>query len=282
MEYFIFNGKTYEANTPIIGPDNRGVRFGDGVFETLKYKNGQLILVDEHFARLWKGMQRLQFDIPKLFTPDLLEQQVLQLLKKNQHSSARIRITIIRGDGGLYDRTSQAPQYLIQSWPLPPSNGQLNENGLAVCMYREALKMADAFSQLKHNNFLPYLLGAQYAQSHQCNEAIVLNQHQRICDTTIANIFVLKGKEILTPALTEGCIAGIMRETLLQILPAIGFTVKEVALTEDALMDADEIFLTNSIYNLRWVGNIGSKKFGQTTIREIYQSLQQTNPVVFC
>jgi branched-chain amino acid aminotransferase len=282
MEYFFFNGKTYEANTPIIGPDNRGLRFGDGVFETLKYKNGQLILVDEHFARLWKGLKKMQFDIPKLFTPDLLEEQVLQLVKKNQHLAARIRITIIRGDGGLYDRTSQAPQYLIQSWPLPPSNGQLNENGLAVCMYREALKMADAFSQLKHNNFLPYLLGAQYAQSQQCNEAIVLNQHQRICDATIANIFMVKGNEILTPALSEGCIAGIMRETLLQVLPTIGFDVKEVALTEETLMDADEIFLTNSIYNLRWVGNIGSKKFGQTAIRQIYQTLQQTNAAVFC
>ncbi len=271
-----------EAHTPVVGPDNRGLRFGDGVFETLKYKNNQCILLDEHLARLWKGMKRLQFEIPKLFTPDLLEAQLLQLVKKNQHPSARIRLTIFRGDGGLYDRTSQAPQYIIQSWSLPPSNGQLNENGLDVCLYKEALKTADAFSQLKHNNFLPYLLGAQYAQSQQCNDAIVLNQHQRICDATIANVFIVKGKEILTPALSEGCIAGIMRETLLQTLPSIGFAVKEVALTEEELMNADEIFLTNSIYNIRWVGRIGSKKFGQTNIRQIYQSLQQTNAAVFC
>ena len=150
MAFINYNGKITEEHTPIIEANNRGLRFGDGLFETLKYKNGKLILVDEHLARLWHGMRLLQFELPKLFSPDILETQILQLIQKNNHQSARIRITVFRGNGGLYDPHHHAPQYIIQTWQLPETNGLLNENGLQCCIYRDALKVVDRFSNSKH------------------------------------------------------------------------------------------------------------------------------------
>ena len=282
MSYFNFNGKILKENTAIIHPDNRGLRFGDGLFETIKFKNDELILADDHFARLWQGLKLLQYTIPKLFTPDLLEEKITELIRKNNHTNARIRLTVTRGHGGLYDLHNNQPQYIIQSWELPESNGSLNQNGLELCIYKKAFKMADGFSAIKHNNFLPYFMGAIYAKDEKCNDAIILNQHGKIADTTIANIFFIKNGSIYTTALSDGCIAGTMRQFIISSLKSKGITVEEKSTSVEELLEADEVFLTNAIYNIRWVGSIGKKRFRNTSIIEIYQLLEKTNPAVFC
>lgn len=282
MIYINFNGKILEEQTPLIGAGNRGLRYGDGLFETIKYKNDQLLFLDEHLSRLWKGMQLLQFEIPKLITPDLLQEQILRLLKKNNHSSARVRLTVIRGNGGLYDCKNHTPIYLIETWPLAGNNNSLNENGLQLCIYRNSIKSIDDFSNLKHNNYLPYFMGALFAKQQRCNDAILLNQQQRICDSTIANIFMISKEKIYTPALTEGCVAGVMRKFIISELANSGNPVTELAITEMAIMDADEVFLTNSIYNMRWAASIENKPYQNNITREIFSKLQQTNPALFC
>jgi branched-chain amino acid aminotransferase len=281
MLYFNYNGKTLKEHTAIIGADNRGLRYGDGLFETIPYKKGQLVFIDEHLARLWKGMQLMEFDIPKLFTPDLVQGEIMNLLKKNHHHFARVRLSVIRGNGGLYDVKNTAPSYIIQSWPLAENDPALNENGLQLCIYRDAKKSLDSFSNIKHNNYLPYFMGALSAKKQQCNDAIILNTDNRICDTTIANIFMIKDGAIYTPSLDEGCVAGIMRKFILQQLPETGYAVKETEISEEMLMDADEVFLTNSIHHLRWVAGIGNKKFTDLHTRKIYEALSKKNPVVF-
>ena len=282
MNHVIFNGKFFESTTPVIGPDNRGLRYGDGLFETIKYKNGELILADEHLARLWNGLKSLRFDLPRLFTPDLLEDQILQLIQKNKQVCARVRLSVIRGNGGLYDAPNHHPNYLVQSWPLAENNGLLNENGLQLCIYRDALKSTDKFSNIKHNNYLPYFMAALFAKEQRCNDAVVLNQHQHICDSTIANIFLIKNNQLFTPALTEGCVAGVMRHFIIRELKKHGYTITETAITEQDLLDADEVFLTNSIYNMRWVAGIHNSTYQNTMIKDIHQLLSKTNEPVFC
>ena len=128
MSFINFNGKIIEQITPIIEADNRGLKFGDGLFETIKYKNGNLILIDDHLARLWRGMKLLQFEIPKLFTPDLLEAEIMNLIHKNKLKNARVRLTIIRSNGGLYDPQHLYPQYIIQTWELDRKSTRLNSS----------------------------------------------------------------------------------------------------------------------------------------------------------
>lgn len=282
MSYINCNGKIVEDATPIITANNRGFRYGDGLFETFKYKNNQLVLLDEHLARLWNGMRLLNFEIPKLFNPDLIESQVLQLIKKNKLTTARIRLTIYREAGGLYDAKNLNPNYLIETWELPSNNGLLNENGLQCCIYRDAIKAIDHFSNCKHNNFLPYLMGALFAKQEKCNDAIILNHHHHICDSTIANIFLIKNNIIYTPALHEGCIAGIMRQQVIHELKKLNYTIIEKSITESELMNADEVFLTNSIYNIKWVASIENKKFSNNIISAIHHHLLKTNSPVFC
>lgn len=278
MEYFICNSKLCKYELAILSANNRGLRFGDGLFETMKSLNGQLQFADEHFARLWKGLQILQFNIPKHFTPEILEEEIRELLKKNDHRKiARIRITVFRGDGGLYDAINHTPNYLIQTWQLPDEAGNWNSNGLVLGIYTDVKKSCDILSNLKHNNFLPYVMAALHAKKQKWNDAIILNTAGRLCDTTIANIFLIKDEVIYTPALAEGCIAGVMRKNIINRLVVANYKVSEVLLTVEDLLAADEAFLTNSIYNIRWVQGIGDKKYVNTQTQKIYASVFSTN-----
>jgi len=271
MNYFNYNGKLLRENTPVIGVNSRGLRYGDGLFETMKSIKGRILLDDEHFARLWKGMNMLQFNLAGHFTPDNLQTGIQELLKKNGHDDmARIRVTVLRGDGGLYDDINHNPNYIIQSWALPAGTGEWNSNGLVLGIYDDAKKNCDAFSSLKHNNFLPYAMAALHAKKQKWNDAVVLNNQGSVCDSSIANIFLVKDGLIHTPSLAEGCIAGIMRRTLLQYLAANNMQVVEGEISIDDLMNADEVFLTNSIYNIRWVQGIGEKKYSNALTQKIY------------
>ncbi|MBC7937823.1 MAG: aminotransferase class IV family protein [Rhizobacter sp.] len=282
MSYINFNGKLITADTAIAEAGNRGLRYGDGLFETIKFKHNQFQLLEPHLERLWKGLHLMKFDLPKLFTPDLIKNELLKLVQKNKQTHARVRLTIIRGNGGLYDATDLTPRFIIESWPLAADFGQLNSNGLQLGIYRHALKPCDDFCNLKHNNFLPYLMGALFAKEKKYNDAIILNQHSRICDTTIANIFIIKNGQVKTPALPEGCIAGTMRRFLLQQLPAMNISVTETAITATELLSCDEIFVTNAISPIKWVASVDDHTLSNEHTLKIYNQLCKTLPDIFC
>jgi branched-chain amino acid aminotransferase len=282
VSYINFNGKIVDANEPIVAAQNRGLRYGDGIFETIKLKNGKLILNDEHFARLWKGMQMLLFEIPKLFSPEKLEAEILQLAAKNKLTAARIRLTIIRSDGGIYDAKNNTPNYIIEAIQLPEDNGPLNSNGLQLCIFDAAKKSIDAFSNLKTNNYLPYFMGAMFAKKQQCNDALILNSDGNICDSTIANIFYIKDETIYTPSLTQGCVAGVMRKFLIDTIRTLGFNVNERVVTKEDIINADELFLSNSIYNIRWVAGLENKKYTNNTTWKIVDELMRKEGEVYC
>ncbi len=275
--FFNYNGKIFIEGTPVIGADSRALRYGDGLFETFKIKNNQIVFGDEHFARLWKGMQILCFDIPKHFTPENLQADILALAKKNGHNNfVRVRLNVFRGDGGLNDAINLHPNYIIQTWELPESNGVLNINGLVIGVYTEAKKNCDILSNIKHNNYLVSVMAAIKAKEEQWNDAVILNNFDRICETSIANIFLIKDGVLITPSKTEGCVEGVMKNHLIKELRTGKWLVEEKPITQTELLNADEVFITNSIYNIRWVKQLGSKVFDSNQIQKIYTDLSST------
>ncbi len=282
MIFYNYNGKIFSENENIIGPTNRGLRYGDGIFETIKFKNATIILADDHFKRLWQGMKALQFSIPVHLTVEKLTAEINALIKKNKLKEARIRITVIRSDGGIYDPKNDTPNYIIEAIKLSEDNGLLNINGLQICIYEVALKSIDLFSNLKNNNYLPYFMGAKFAKQQQCNDALILNSKGNICDSTIANIFFIKDKIIYTTALSEGCVAGVMRNWLINTLRILNYKVEEIIVTKNILCEADEVFLSNSIYNIKWVGSLGDKNYTNIEIQKINELLQRKYKAIFC
>lgn len=274
--FFIYNNKFYPENTPVIGSGNRSLRYGDGLFETMKMVKGKIINKDFHFERLFGGLSLLQFDVPENFDADFLLEKIIKLVKKNSHTaSARIRLMIFRGNGGIFDPENLRPNFIIESWPLPDEM-QLNENGLVVDVFPGAKKSCDSFSNLKSNNYLPYVMSGLYAKKNKLNDCIVLNCFNRVCDSAIANVFIIKKDKIFTPPLSEGCVAGTMRRWILERFGLKKYKILEKNLSINDIESADEFFLTNSIYNLRWVKAFKEKEFGNKISREIYNHILQT------
>ena len=262
--FFTYNDKIYKHGTAIINPDNRSLRYGDGIFETLKVIKGKIQLRDYHFERLFLGMETLKFETPKNFTAAYFENKILALCKKNLHDSfTRVRLMVFRGNGGLYDAENHLPNYIIQTWSIE-NNDELNSNGLTIDIYPDAKKSCDNLANLKSNNYLPYVMGALYAKQIKVNDCILLNNFNRVCDTTVANIFIIKNDFIYTPPLNDGCVAGVMRRFIIEKLYTY-FKIEEKSISIEDLEKADEVFVTNSI---RGSGGLNNFRIINTLIWE--------------
>ena len=188
--------------------------------------------------------------------------QIIELAKKNYHEKlARVRLTIFRGDGSLYDAENHFPNYLIQTWALDPVYNELNENGLVIGVYKDARKVCDRFSHIKSNNYLSYAMAALWAKKNKLNDALLLNPYGKIADTSVANIFIVKNGAVKTPALTDGCINGVMRKYLLKCLREENVPLDETQISVEDILQASEIFLTNAAYGIRWVRRCGDANY---------------------
>lgn len=275
MSALLFHdGQFLRDDKLLVGAGNRGLRYGDGVFETMKVNRATIQLGDQHMNRLFSALELLEFDCPAFFSPDYLLEKVTQLAARNNHEKlGRVRLMVYRGDGGLYDPANHFPHHIIQTWQLPEANHAFNENGLVVGIHRKAQKAADVLANCKTNNYLPYVMGALEAKRERWNDALMLNTNGRIADATIANLFLVKDGILFTPALSEGPVAGVMRQYLMDKIGAAGYPLMETAITEEMLAEADEVFLTNSSYGIRWVGEIGSVKYTSRHTKDIYREV---------
>jgi len=276
--YISFNGKILAADQPVLQAANRGYRYGDALFETLKLNQGRILLEDLHFERLEKGLQLLKFERPGLFSVQKIAKEVLQLAEKNKvRELGRIRLSLFRGNGGLYD-ADRVLQYLIECWPLPDSFSRLNENGLDIGIYPEARKSIDLFSGIKSANFLPYTMAAVYAKENKLNDCLLLNTEGHIADSTIANLFIVQEGRMITPGPQQGAVEGVMRKYLVHTLRAAGYTVEEAPVSIAALEAAEEVFLSNAIHGVKWVRRFNDRTYSNRVSSEIYARFVQTIP----
>jgi len=261
-----FNGRFIKENENVVTANNRGLRYGDGLFETMLYTKGEIRLEALHFERLLSGLSTLKIILPSLVTEAYLKQQVhLTVEKNNIKGAARVRLVVIRGDGGLYEFDGEGGGFIIQAWPLE-ARQELNDNGLIIGLYDKGMKPCDPFSNIKSNNYLLYVMAAIHAKENKWNDCVVLNSHGRICDATIANIFWVKDGTIYTPPLQEGCVAGVMRRHIIMNNP-----VKEVVCEIADLERADEVFLTNAVAGIKWVREFNAATYHNTISRQLYE-----------
>ncbi|HLL44018.1 MAG TPA: aminotransferase class IV [Segetibacter sp.] len=272
-EYINWNGKIVEKDNFHISPDNRSFRYGDGFFETMKIVDGNILLAGFHITRFFASLQLLSFDVPALFTPEYITTQVQNLVLKNKHASrARVRLTVYRGNGGLYDPENHYPNFVIQSWPLSEISSELNRDGLDIDIYTQARKVSDSFSMVKSNNYLPYAMAAIWAKKNKLNDCLLLNPYDNICDSTIANIFIVQNNLIKTPAIAEGCVNGVARSYLIDRCKKDNIAISETTISAQDLLHASEVFLTNAVAGIKWV-----KQLGEQTYNEPFVALQLHN-----
>lgn len=265
MEIVCFNGNFLPENELLFTAQNRGFRYGDGLFETMKVYQSRILLEQFHYERLTLGLKMLQ--IENSLTLSELSELILELCKRNNYSElARVRLAVYRNQ-------ENKSEFAIETLSLSKEINQWNKKGLIIDLYPHARKSPDAFSNLKTANFLPYVLAEIFAKERGIDDAIVLNAFNFIADSSKANVFLVRKKEIVTPALNQGCVAGVMRRFLLDELKKNGYRVRQGEISEEDLLNADEIFLTNSIYDIRWVQKFREKTYSSEQAFSIYQKI---------
>jgi branched-chain amino acid aminotransferase len=257
-----WNGKIVKNDEICISPDNRSFKYGDGCFETIKIIDGNILLSEFHFQRLFSSLKTLKFVIPGFFTADYLQEQISTLVKINQHEKlSRVRLVVYRGNGGLYEFADRMVKFVIQSSPGNVASNSFNDTGFKINIFNDAKKATDSFSSIKSNNYLGYAMGAIWAKEQSLDDCILTNAFDRIADATIANVFSVNNGIIKTPLLTEGCVNGVMRRYLLTCLHKEGFRFEETKISSEELVTASEIFLTNATYGIRWVRNMANMSY---------------------
>jgi branched-chain amino acid aminotransferase len=279
--WLFYNEEIIPDSTPIFSAGNRGLRFGDGLFETIKVVHasaasgrGEMPLFDLHMERMNQGLAVLNMKLQEHYTPDYIAQMILDLCRQNNiNGAARVRITVVRGNGTLFATDDPHASIVIQAEPLAADYLTFNLTGLTIDVCPGIQKSCDRLANIKSNNYLPYVMAAQHAREHQLSDSLVLNTHNRICDGTIANIFRIHNNTIYTPPLTEGGVGGVMRKYLLNKLPKAGYTVQEKICTPEDLEAATEVFLTNALYGIRWVSQFRKKVYQNQLVARLYQEL---------
>lgn len=272
--WLFYNEEIIPDSTPIFTAGNRGLRFGDGLFETIKVVHKKMPLFDLHMERMNQGMAILGLKLQEHYTPDYISQMILDLCSQNNiNGAARVRITIVRGNGTLFSTDDPHASIVIQAEPLASDYLAFNLTGLTIDICPGIQKSCDQLANIKSNNYLPYVMAAQHARQHQLNDSLVLNIHNRICDGTIANVFRIYNNTIYTPPLTEGGVGGVMRKYLLNQLPKAGYTVQEKICTPEDLEAATEVFLTNALYGIRWVSQFRNKTYQNQLVARLFQEI---------
>lgn len=266
MDFICFNGEMLKQQS-LFTTQNRGFRYGDGLFETIKIFRSKIILKEYHFERLFTGLDLLKIIIPDNFTPEKFALKILDLCNLNNcMECARVRLAAYRSEEGKV-------QFVIEANPLNEKTNKLNEEGWTIDIYPFIRKSCDAFANLKSANYLPYVMADLYAKEMNYDECLVLNTENNLCDASKANIFLLVKGEVYTPALHQGCINGVKRRYLIDELKKAGIVTHQRAINEKLLLQADEVFLSNAVNDIRWVKTFKNKTYTNSFITGFYKTI---------
>lgn len=242
-----------------------------GIFETILWNGREMINARLHLERLLHGMEALQLLLPENFRKDII-QQAADLLQKNGHRSlARLRLSVFSTDKGWPPGNASAG-YLMQSFALDPLPAAPPCHSLGI--YPLTKKTVDEFSGLKHNNYMRNVMASKYTADRGWGEAVLLNSFGRVCETITGNIFIVMNGNIFTPPLSEGCVAGTMRQWLLNEANNLGIAISEKEMLVEDLNDAEEIFSSNSIKLIMSHPEFAGRNYGSAIAHQIYEALK--------
>jgi branched-chain amino acid aminotransferase len=259
------NGRLVSPDEPQLSFNNRAYKYGDGLFETLKVVNGKLFFWEDHYFRLMASMRIMRMDIPMSFTMEYLEAEILKTLDANHllTSTARVRLQVDRGVGGLYlpDANSKV-SFLISAEPLVSPFYVLNNGSYLVDLYKDFYMAPGLLSGLKSNNKALQVMGSIYAQENNYDNCLVLNTNKNVIEALNGNIFLVTKDRVKTPPLSDGCLKGVMRKQILEILlEDVNLIVEEASISPFELQKADELFITNVIQGIQPVTQYRKKTF---------------------
>ncbi|NRD24106.1 aminotransferase class IV [Winogradskyella litoriviva] len=273
-----YNGSLLSEADSKLTVNNRGYKYGDALFETLKVVNSKIFFWEDHYFRLMSSMRILRMDIPMNFTMEFLESEILKTLDANNllQASARVRLNIDRGEGGKYLPSNDAKvNYNISVEPHdnPFYTIDLGAKYL-VDLYKDYFVAPGLLSGLKTNNKAIQIIGSIYAKENDFENCLVLNTNKSVIEALNGNLFIVKNNKIKTPPLEDGCLKGVMRKQILELLSKdVNVSIEEASISPFELQKADELFVTNVIQGIVPITKYRKKEFRNDFAQELLKKL---------
>jgi len=271
-----YNGELLATDKSIFTGSNRAFKYGDALFESVRYVNGTLFFWEDHYFRLMASMRILRMEIPMEFTMEFLEEEIKKTITSNaQYSGAvRVRLTVFRNEGGLYTPTTNQISYVIETNTMESPFFVIEEENYEVELFKDYYVNKDMLSNLKSTNRILNVVAGVYAKENGYANCLLANTDKKVVEAINGNLFLVKGNEIKTPPLSDGCMDGIIRKNLMKIIAGS----EEYDLVEDSispfeLQKVDELFITNSIAGIQPISKYRKKEFDKKVAKSLVGKL---------
>ncbi len=261
LNFINFNGQILPSDSKLLTVSNRSFKYGDGLFESMRLLKGKLKFAELHADRLQRGMKALKIDgysqMDAWFLKDIAE----QLAIRNKAKHGRLRLTVYRDGEGLYTPSANKAGYCLEIVPVEEPRYFLNEKGLIVDVFTDVPKPCNYLSNIKTCNALTYVMAAIFKAQNNLDEVFLLNQNGFLCEAGSANVFVYYQSHLYTPALSEGCVEGVMRQVVINLAKKINIPVTEAQINPEILYEAEEVFITNASRGIQCVMGYGVRRY---------------------
>ncbi|MBK87076.1 MAG: aminotransferase class IV [Flavobacteriaceae bacterium] len=269
------NGTLLEDAKANLSLENRGFNYGDAIFETIKVNNRPLFW-EAHYFRLMASMRIMRMKIPMKFTPEFLEAEIMDLIatKISKVKSHRVKLSVYRVSGGYYTPDNNSIEYSISTSPLDNFLYTHNPGNYEIDLFKNYQVSPNLLSTIKTNNKALNVIGSIYAKENNFNNCLLLNTNKHVIEALNGNIFLVKNNIIKTPPLLDGCMKGIIRGKLIEIINKnSNYELNEKSISPFELQKADEIFITNVISGIIPITKFRKKEYKSQTSKLLLEKL---------
>ena len=271
--FWLVNGMAVANNEMVIPPDARFLRYGDGLFESMRMKGHEVIAIQQHLNRFTEACSFLDIEQPHNFS--LVDEAAKLWEMAKRPISARLRLQVWRTGGTFYRAEDQGTLRILELHPLAEA---VYPGGPAVPM----LGLFDGqpvnpapLGNFKTSSCLPSILAANWAKHHGFDDALLLDHAGNLAEATSSNFFAVLEGQILTPDLKQGGLHGVMRQTVIDLAQALGHKVTVGPISPDLLFNVSELFLTNSVRGVVPVHSYCGKSLHTTVANKLLTALNR-------
>ncbi len=260
-----YNGQIISKNDYHISINNRAYRYGDGLFETIKVANGKIPYYMTHYSRMIRGIHALQMVIPDFYHHEYFHRELIDLLKAVEGNNGVIRMQVYRSGAGKYGPINNAFDRIIEFIPSEQVEWSYAQpkKTYHIDTFSGMQKMYSPISFFKSCNSQIYILAAIDSQRRGLDNVLLMNG-DKIVEAISENIFLYREGEVFTPPITDGPVEGIMRSVVKKIAKWNKIPLNEVSITVNDLMEAEEVFLTNSVKGIIPVTSYQGQEYDNT------------------
>lgn len=270
------NGKLV-STTDLAIENNRGFLYGDAVFETVRVLDKKVLFAEDHYFRLMSSMRIMRMEIPMHFTLENFQEEIIKTVDASgsEAKAFRVRLTVFRdAEGKYFPQENKTIGFVLTAEVLEDAVYTFQEKQYEVELYKDFYVAANLLSTVKTTNRAVNVLASIFAAENEYQNCLLVNDKKNIIEAVNGNLFVVSKNVIKTPPLDEGCVKGIMRKQIIELLGKHPeYTLEESPISPFELQKADEIFITNVIIGVQPVTKYRKKTFTTQVAKDLVDRL---------